>query len=59
MSAFLVALMFGIGIGAYAWTYLARNTGMPSGSGTIGGAAAAGFMAFIVLLLLLKTMFHL
>jgi len=59
MSAVLVALMFGVGVGAYAWSYLAKATGMPSGGSTVGGAAAAGVMAFIVLILLLKTVFHL
>jgi hypothetical protein len=54
MSPFLIALLFGTGIGTYVWSYLARTTGNAKVGSVIGGAAVVGLMAFLVLYTILK-----
>lgn len=54
MSSVVVALVFGVGAGAFAWSYLARMTGNARPTNTFIGAGIAGFMAFLVLLSFLK-----
>lgn len=54
MSSFVVALVFGLGAGAFAWSYLARTTGNARPMNTLIGAGIAGVAAFLVLLSFLK-----
>jgi len=54
MSSVVVALVFGIGAGAFAWSYLARMTGNARPVNTFAGAGVAGFVAFLVLFTFFK-----
>ena len=54
MSTVVIALLFGVGVGAFAWTKLERLTGNASPRNTYLGAGFAGLVAFLFLLSLLK-----
>jgi hypothetical protein len=59
MSPLLIALMFGVGVAAYVWAYLARHTGNARVGSVLGGAAIVGFIAFFVFYTILKLAFNL
>lgn len=54
MSAVVIALLFGVGVAAFAWSQLERLTGNARPTNTFIGAGVAGFVAFLFLLSLLK-----
>lgn len=54
MSSFVVALVFGIGAAAFAWSYIGRMTGNARPMNTLIGAGIAGLAAFLVLFSFLK-----
>lgn len=58
MSSFVVALVFGIGVSAFAWSKLAQGTGNARPMNTIVGAGAAGLVAFLVLFFTLVWVIH-
>ena len=58
MSPVLVSLMFGVGVGAFAWAYLVHLTGNARAGSVLIGAGFAGVAAFIVLYTILKFIFN-
>jgi RsiW-degrading membrane proteinase PrsW (M82 family) len=54
MSSVVVALVFGIGAAAFAWSYIGRMTGNARPVNTLVGAGIVGALAFFVLLSLFK-----
>jgi hypothetical protein len=54
MSSVVVALVFGIGVAAFAWSYLSRMTGNARPINTLVGAGVVGLLGFFVLLSLFK-----
>lgn len=54
MSSVVISLVFAIGAGAFAWSYLARMTGNARPVNTFIGAGITGFVAFLVLLTFFK-----
>jgi hypothetical protein len=59
MSPVLISLMFGAGVAAFVWSYLARITGNAKVSSVLIGAGFVGVAAFIVLYTILKFVFNL
>jgi hypothetical protein len=58
MSSFVIALMFGIGVGSFAWTKMARGTGNAEPAKLAGGAAIIGFVAALFAYSILKWILH-
>ena len=54
MSSLVIALIFGIGVTAFIWSKLSQSTGNARPTHVLAGAAAAGLIAAIVLLTILK-----
>lgn len=54
MSTVVVALLFGIGAAAFAWSYLDRSTGNARPMNTVIGAGVVGVLAFLLLLSFFK-----
>lgn len=54
MSAFVVALVAGIGVAAFVWSQLDHSTGNARPTNTLIGAGVAGLVAFLILLSFLK-----
>jgi hypothetical protein len=59
MNALLVAVMFGAGVGGWAYVQLSRRAGLGNQKQAFLGGGAAGFMAFVFLFTLLKYVFQL
>lgn len=59
MSSTLVALMFGAGIGGWAYAQLARRVGAGNQRNAFIGAAVAAVIAFLFFFTLLKYIFNL
>ena len=56
MTDWLTALMFGAGLGVWVFSYMMKNT-MRRDTSTIAGATA-GVAGFIVIITLIKLVFH-
>ena len=51
-------MMFGVGIGAYVWSYMARTTGNARATSVVIGAGVVAVIAFIVFYTILKFAFN-
>jgi len=54
MSSVVVALLGGLGVAAFMWSKLERNTGNARPTNIFIGAGVAGLVAFLFLLSLFK-----
>ncbi len=59
MSPVLISLMFGAGVAAYAWAYIARTTGNARVGSVLTGAGVVGVIAFAIFYSILKFGFNL
>ena len=59
MSPLIISLMFGVGVGAYIWSYMTRTTGNARATSVLIGAAIIGFVAFLIFYTILKFAFNL
>lgn len=59
MSSFVVALLFGIGAGSFAWAQIARSTGNADPTKVTGSAAVVGLIVFLFLFSLFTWVLHL
>jgi hypothetical protein len=59
MNNFLIALMFGAGVGGFVWSKIGRKTGNANPNGVYMTAAVSGLIAFIFFFTLLKYVLNL
>lgn len=59
MSDAFVAFLFGVGVGGWLYSQLARRTGNAVPANNMIGAAVGGLVAAVVLFTLLAYVFHL
>jgi len=58
MPSWIIALLFGISIGTWAYTKLVHANGNPTPGPDLAGGAIVGFIAFVVLFTLMKFVFN-
>ena len=58
MTAFIISLMFGVGVGTFVWAQLARGTGNADPKTVFGSAGIVGFIAFLFFYATLKWVLH-
>lgn len=57
MPTWLLSLILGVGVTAWAYNKLARTNGNANPGSNLAAAAGAGFVVFLVVLSLLKLVF--